>query len=393
MAAQRKALIVGAGIGGLAAGISLRRAGWDVAVYERAANPRELGFGLLLAPNALAALSELGVANDVLHKARAATGVEVRRLSGEVLRRFNAQRSGQAVVALRSDLHGALLGAIGAGSLRLASEATGFDLRGDGVSIRLANGISDSGDILVGADGVGSVIRRQLHPHDSRPRPSGYCAVRGVVFGIGDVFGDLAAIGYLDDGVEVGTARATSDAVYWYISLLSRDIDSPHRTAPALVGRFLETEVKDATLRTVLQATRVEDMRFDDLFRTDPLSSWGTGPVTLLGDAAHPMLPHTGQGAAQALEDAVALGLSLSAGGDIDSALRRYEAVRTRRTRKFVRLGPRMAGFLTTRNPMIQALRTLAIRRLPERALTPFKPEPDPHAELRSRHQSQGVLS
>jgi 2-polyprenyl-6-methoxyphenol hydroxylase-like FAD-dependent oxidoreductase len=193
-------------------------------VHERAANPRELGFGLLLAPNALAALSELGIADEVLHEAVAATGVEVRRLNGQVLRRFNAQLGGRAVVALRSDLHGALLAAIGSDSLRLASEATGFEASGDVVSIRLSNGTSDQGDILVGADGVGSMVRRQLHPNQALPRPSGYCTVRGVAFGISDTYGDLSAIGYLDDGVEVGTARATRDAIYWYMSLLSRDI-------------------------------------------------------------------------------------------------------------------------------------------------------------------------
>ena len=385
MAAQRKALIVGAGIGGLAAGIALRRVGWDVVVHERATNPRELGFGLLLAPNALAALSELGIADEVLHKGVSQTAAEVRKLDGRVLRRFNAQLGGRAVVALRSDLHGALLVAVGSKSLRLGSEATGFDVRGEGVSVRLADGTTDEGDLLVGADGVGSVVRRHLHPDQARPRPSGYCTVRGVAFGVDDAYGDLSAIGYLDDGVEVGTARATRDAVYWYMSLLSRDIEARDRTSPALMKRFMASG--DATLRAILEATRPEDARFDDLFVSDPLSKWGSGPVTLLGDAAHPMLPHTGQGAAQALEDAVALGLALSAAGTTDEGLRRYEAVRVPRTSRFVRLGPRIARMTTTRSSIIQSLRTLAIRGLPERALSPFRSGPDPHAALRSQPQ------
>jgi 2-polyprenyl-6-methoxyphenol hydroxylase-like FAD-dependent oxidoreductase len=127
MAAQRKALIVGAGIGGLAAGIALRQAGWDVVVHERAANPRELGFGLLLAPNALAALSELGNRRRGAAQRRDPRHCGGPALNGQVLRRFNAHLGGRAVVALRSDLHGALLAAIGSDSLRLASEATGFD--------------------------------------------------------------------------------------------------------------------------------------------------------------------------------------------------------------------------------------------------------------------------
>src|SRR5262245_25257489 len=96
-----RALIVGAGLGGLAAGVALQRAGWEVRIYEKSASPRELGFGLLLAPNALAALRELHVADAVTSTTVPQGTVEVRRLNGELLRRFNAQIGGPAVVALR----------------------------------------------------------------------------------------------------------------------------------------------------------------------------------------------------------------------------------------------------------------------------------------------------
>ena len=99
MSSGRRALIVGAGIGGLAAGVALRRAGWDIRIYEKAASPRELGFGVLLAPNALAALRELQVADAVTRTSPAPGQVEIRRLDGHVVRRFNAQIGGPSVVA------------------------------------------------------------------------------------------------------------------------------------------------------------------------------------------------------------------------------------------------------------------------------------------------------
>jgi 2-polyprenyl-6-methoxyphenol hydroxylase-like FAD-dependent oxidoreductase len=103
-----------------------------------------------------------------------------------------------------------------------------------------------------------------------------------------------------------------------------------------------------------------------------------------LGDAAHPVLPHTGQGAAQALEDAVALGLVLSPSKDIGEALRRYEKVRMRRTRKFIKLGPRIARITTTRNALIQALRTFAIRMAPASVIgLAASQTSDPHRDLR----------
>ncbi len=388
MGSARKALIVGAGIGGLAAGLALRRAGWNVAVHERAASPRELGFGLLLAPNALAALTELGIVDDLFHKGVPTTAVEIRRLNGRVLRRFNVQLGGPAIVALRSDLHGALMQAIGADSLKLRSEALSFEADANGVTLRLTDGSTDKADILVGADGVNSVIRRQLHPEEMPPHASGYCAVRGVALGVSEAFGNLSAIGYLDDGLEIGTARATRDAVYWYVSLLTRDLEAATRTPQMVVRKLLHG--CDVTLASILSATKAEDMRFDELFRRAPLPNWGAGRVTLLGDAAHPVMPHTGQGAAQALEDAVALGLALSPpqppNQAIDAALRNYESVRSRRTERFIRLGPRIARATTTRSVVIQSLRTLAIRMLPERLLQQSAAGAgrDPHAELRA---------
>ncbi len=112
------------------------------------------------------------------------------------------------------------------------------------------------------------------------------------------------------------------------------------------------------------RATEHEDLRLDELFDRDPIADWGTGPVTLLGDAAHPMLPYTGQGAAQ-----VALGLALAQKGNPVAALRKYEQVRAARTRRIVKLGRRIARITTTKNPLVGALRTAAARFLPARAL------------------------
>jgi len=379
-------LIVGAGIGGLAAGLALGRAGWQVQVHERATNRRELGFALGLASNAMAALRELGLADTMIAEGVTTTKVEIRRTDGRVIRKFDAQLGGPLVVALRSALHGALLNAVGSDQLVLGSEAVDVAATSRGVSLELRDGRTVSADVLIGADGVGSVIRKRLHTREPPPRPSGFCALRGVAYGVSDNLGDLAAVGYLGDGIEAATARASQTAVYWYLSLLAEDVSDPARDPRTILERH--TAGFDARLQAVTAATRLEDMRFDELFERAPLREWGAGRVTLLGDAAHPMLPHTGQGAAQALEDAVALGLALTDCGEVEPALRRYEHVRSRRTRRLVTIGRRIARITTTRNPLVQWLRTVVVRSLPEAILVSGAPGRgrDPHRPLRARH-------
>ena len=112
-AAPRTALIVGAGIGGLAAGLALRRAGWQVQIHERAPNPRELGFALGLAPNAMAALRELGLADAMIAEGVRPTKAEVRQTDGRLIRAFAAPPGASMVIALRQALHGALMQAVG----------------------------------------------------------------------------------------------------------------------------------------------------------------------------------------------------------------------------------------------------------------------------------------
>lgn len=365
---SRTALIVGAGIGGLSAGLALRQAGWNIRIFERASSPRELGFGVGLAPNAIAALRELGVADVVLARSFEPTRGEMRRLDGTVLRRAElppGALGGPMVLALRPALHGALLDAVGMDAIALQSTAIGLTMIDNHVALKMADGVIASGDLLVGADGIGSVIRRTIHPGEPPPRSSGIVAVRGVVHGALRYLGDHHGVYYLGRGVESMLVRASDTGIYWFLSLaqdlIPSDVRNPAEILALMSPRF------DATFRAVTSAT--EDLRCDELVDRDPIPVWGSGVVTLLGDAAHPMLPHTGQGAAQAIVDAVILGKVLSSDVDIPTALRSYERERRGKTAILLAQGRRTARIMRSMNPVACWVREGILRSIP---VTPF---------------------
>jgi 2-polyprenyl-6-methoxyphenol hydroxylase-like FAD-dependent oxidoreductase len=360
---------VGAGIGGLAAAVSVRAAGWDVQVLERASHPRELGFALLLAPNAIAALRTLGVADRVIAAGHVVRRAEMRRPDGRVLRRMDSARldaimGEPAVVALRPALHGALLDVVGVDALRLGSPVTGFSFGGEGVHVRLEDGDSRGGRVLIGADGVASVIRRQLRSGEPAARESGLFALRGVAYGVVPHLQGVSGAQYFGRGIEAGLAQASDDAVYWYMSLPAERVRYGAMTAREVLERTAAGFHEP--FKAIVLATTDYDMRLDELLDREPLDRWGEGAVTLLGDAAHPMLPHAGQGAAQALEDAVALGRAFRRGGLPEQMLREYERVRAPRTAAVVRQSRRNASIGSLNGAAAVWLRDLAMKYVPD---------------------------
>jgi FAD-dependent urate hydroxylase len=375
----RRALIVGAGIGGLSAAIALRKAGWDVRIFERSASLRELGFGLGLAPNAMAALGALGVGDAVLARGCEPRSGEMRRMDGTVLKRALIPRrilGGPFVIAMRTALYGSLLDAVGMDAVTPESEATGFTVHGRRVTLHLASGNSAEGDLLVGADGVRSVIRRQLHPAEPPARPSRIISVRGAVEGAVAHLGGVDAVYYLGPGVESAHIRASATGIYWFCAVAEELVPEAVRlgaggdaAARALLAHVSPTF--DDTFRSITSAT--SEFHYDGvLVDRDPLPRWGDGVVTLIGDAAHPMLPHTGQGAAQAIVDAVTLGRMLAADADVERTLRAFEAERMPKTAALVRQGRRTARFMRIRNPVACSLREAAIRVAPLKTVMKF---------------------
>jgi 2-polyprenyl-6-methoxyphenol hydroxylase-like FAD-dependent oxidoreductase len=204
-----------------------------------------------------------------------------------------------------------------------------------------------------------------LHPSEPPPRRSGIVAVRGAVHGVQHHLGDLHGVYYLGPGVESAMIRASDTGIYWYLSL-ARELVPTGMAAPAEVLACMAPRF-DATFRAVASAT--DDLRYDELVDRDPIPFWGKDVVTLLGDAAHPLLPHTGQGAAQAIVDAVTLGTRLKGDIDIGLALRSYERERMSRTARLLWQGRRTARIMRMTNPVGCYVREAVLRMIPVSAM------------------------
>ena len=366
-----KVMIVGGGIGGLTAAVALGRAGVEVAVFERAAELREIGAGISLWANATRALKSLDVYEEVRAAGAAEIGGELRSWRGALISEIPAEdlraKFGEANLAVhRADLQGTLVAALPSGTVRLGAEFTGFAQNGEEVIARFADGREERGEVLVGADGLHSSVRAQLFGWRV-PRYAGYTAWRGVAEAGEGRLPEGVGLNLWGRGSEFGLVGIGRGRFYWFATR-----NAPEGEAESVAGRKREVLYLLSgwyePARAAVEGTDEPKILRNDIYDRDPLASWGAGRVTLLGDAAHPMTPNLGQGACQAIEDAVVLARCLGVGDGISRSLRLYEDRRIRRTAAVVRRS-RLVGRVTqVQNPLLCRLRDALAKRTSARA-------------------------
>jgi 2-polyprenyl-6-methoxyphenol hydroxylase-like FAD-dependent oxidoreductase len=364
-----RAIVAGSGIGGLAAGIALRRVGFEVTVLERSPTPREVGSGIVIQPNGVRALERLGV--STLPKSglqelelRTSSG---RHLSKTPIGRFHDRYGSGFVVVPRSDLHSLLMESLGRNRVTAGAEVTGYENGAGQVTVKLRDGWRLEADLVIGADGLRSAVRAQMLG-DGEPRYLGCTAWRATT--------DLARSGlqggeglnWWGPGGEFGVLPM-GRTVYWFATAnTARGGDDPPGGGriQALLDRFGGWEVPIAD---VIESTPPDAILRNDLFDRPPAPRWIDGSVALLGDAAHPMAPNAAQGACQALEDAAALGAALADGRAIGSGLLAYERRRLNRANEMVRISRQISAAVQTENRLLRSVRNLAARLTPERLI------------------------
>ncbi|MFG1717142.1 FAD-dependent monooxygenase [Micromonospora chalcea] len=343
---QMRVAVAGAGIAGLAFAAALRRTGIDCHVYEQADQLMEVGAGVQVAPNATRLLHRLGLRDRLRTVAVAPQAIEMRRWDdGTLLQRTQlgsvcGRRFGAPYyVVHRADLHSSLLSLVPPDRVHLGARLTAVTQTADEAYLHLSNGTTVAADLVVGADGIHSVAREQIVA--DRPRFSGQSIYRGLVpaervpFLLTEPrvqlwFGpDQHCVCYPVSAGRQVSFGATVPATDWRQESWSGRGDVT-QLAAAYAGWH-----PDVT-RLIAAADRVGRWALHDRDSIDRLSA---GRVTLIGDAAHPMLPFQAQGANQAVEDAVVLAVCLAGvePAGLGAALRRYERIRLPRTTRIQR--------------------------------------------------------
>lgn len=359
-----RALIVGGGIGGLATAYALVSQGIDALVFEQADDVRkiQLGGGFHIWTNAARALQRLGLYDQVQAIGAPLDVTEYRTHSGRLLATWPvgeiARENGLVDVGVsRQDLQALLVEAVGSDRIRLGARCTGFEQDGAGVRLELADGGEERGSLLIAADGLRSTIRAQLHGEHA-PRYAGYTQWQSLVSDEGCPLPPRDERVLFGPGSRAILHRVGGERLFWAVVLYGPE-DGPLSRAGSgtLLERFAGWQ---EPLVAAIAATPPDNIARLQIYDRAPLSSWGAGRVTLLGDAAHPMTTNLSQGACQVLEDAAALARCLRGADDTVEALRSYEQLRIRRTTPLVRQSARIARVGALRNPLLCALRNRA---------------------------------
>jgi 2-polyprenyl-6-methoxyphenol hydroxylase-like FAD-dependent oxidoreductase len=347
---SNRAIIIGAGIAGLSAGIALRDAGWSVAVYEQAPKLEAMGAALSIWPNAVAALDQLGCGDAFRKVAPELELIQLARSNGTSIfaNLISDVLPGQrGYLPSRTDLQNVLAQRLGGDCLHLGHQLANWRTDERGVEVGFENGHIAHGDLLIAADGIWSRIAGDVL--GSSGKHTGYGGVLALSDPVASVPNQAMGTEYWSSGARFGLFDHVGNRKYWFY--MRNEPDGPSAKDVKLDDVRRAVAGWDAPILATIDATPEAGLIPFSIHAKPPPKKLGQGRVICVGDAGHAMEPNMGQGGCQALEDAVALGIA-ARDQDAPAILKRFERMRLKRVRSFVKLSAQ-GGLVSHRFPAL----------------------------------------
>ncbi len=366
MLIEMKVVITGGGIAGLTTAIALQQAGISCTIYEAAPELKPVGAGIVLAANAIKAFEKIGIAEAILKKGRLLDAFTILDSTGKTIIKTNsslvrAKFGNDNFTIHRADLHQVLLSFIPPENLHLNKRCVHLEQTPDKVTLYFQDGSKVEADYVLACDGIHSAIRSKLLP-GVYPRYAGYTCWRAVV--------DTPHLA-LNEATETwgtsgrfGIVPLPAGKIYWFacIPAAQNDQNLKNYTSRHLLNYFKDFH---SPIPELLRHSQNEQLLWNDICDIKPLKRFAFGNILLLGDAAHATTPNMGQGACQAIEDAVILATEWQKTTRVTEAFRNFEQKRFARTNYITKQSRRIGQMAHIQNKFLAALRNTLFRRIP----------------------------
>jgi 2-polyprenyl-6-methoxyphenol hydroxylase-like FAD-dependent oxidoreductase len=356
--------IIGGGIAGLATAIALKKIGLEAQVFEASTQIKPVGAGLGLGSNAMKAFDALGIYNEILEKGRTLSSFSIYDHEGTSISKtdFDPLSNIGNFTIHRASLHELLLSKLDSSTIHLGKRVKQFETIDFGIKLLFEDGTSHTTNYLIVADGIHSVVRQQLIPH-SKMRYAGYTCWRSVIkdetLSITETSETWGSNG------RFGIVPLSNGQVYWF-ACVNAEVNNKRYKSFQVEDLIQHFEKYHNPIPTILKLSENKDLIQHDIYDIEPLKQFAYGRMVLIGDAAHATTPNMGQGACQAIEDAVVLAKCMAQNDNFEEAFQSFEKRRLDRTKWVIETSNSIGKIAQLENEVLIGFRNIILRSLPK---------------------------
>ncbi len=363
---KKNITIVGGGIAGLTTAIALNKAGFSTTIFEAAPEVKAVGAGLALAANAMKAFQKIGIAEDVIAEGRILPAFLLLDQQGKQLAKTNSEALSKKYgvdnfTIHRADLHRVLLSKLDPSTVHSNKRIVDITTHGERTVLTFQDGSTHEAEVLVAADGIHSPIRKKLLP-ESKERYAGYTCWRAIIDNTKLQITESSET-WGNNG-RFGIVPLAHNKIYWFACINAKAQDEKMK---AFRVADLAAHFKDfhAPIPQILQETKDEHLLWKDINDLQPIHQLAFGNIVLIGDAGHATTPNMGQGACQAIEDAIILADELSKTDNVTAAFKAFEKRRIQRVHRIVNTSWTFGKIAHIENTLLISARNFLFRHIP----------------------------